>query len=106
VFQRLPFPATPAFFADVSEGAVAVVAVENIFSEVGDEEIVETIVIVVADTDSLSPAGMEQAGFGGDVGEGAVAIVFEEMRRGFLSGGKTFEAPAVHENRSSQPSLS
>ncbi len=68
------------FFADVGEGAIAVVVVEDIFSEVGDEEIVETVVVVVADANALPPAGMNQAGFRGDVGESAVAIIFEEMR--------------------------
>src|SRR6266404_2543211 len=85
------------FFADVREGAVAVVVVENVFSEVGDEEIVGAVVVVVAHAHGLPPSGMEQAGFGGDVRESAVAIVFEETVRGFLSGGKTFEAPAVDE---------
>ncbi len=85
------------FFADVSESAVAVVMIENIFSEVGNEEIVETVVIIVADARALSPAGMEQAGFGGNVGESAVAIIFEEMIGGFLASGKTFKARAVDE---------
>ena len=31
-----------------------------------------------------------------DVGKGAVAIIFEEMRNGFLSLGKSFEAPSVY----------
>src|SRR5258708_1559985 len=85
------------FFGDVGEGGVAVVVVENIFAEVGDEKIVETVVVVIADADALSPARMMQAGFGSDVGEGAVAIVFEKMRNRFLASRKTFEAPAVDE---------
>src|SRR6266851_5470037 len=92
------------FFADVGEGAVAVVVVENVFSAVGDEEIVETVVIVVADADTLSPAEMQQAGFGGDVGERAIAIVLEEMICGFLACGETFEAPAVDE-KNIQPAV-
>ena len=71
--------------------------VENIFSEARDEEIFETVVIVVSDANALSPAGMNQTGFGGHVGEGAVAIVLEKMPGGFLPRGKTFEAPAVYE---------
>src|SRR5229473_3114309 len=85
------------FFADIGEGVVAIVVVEDIFSEVGDEEIVEAVVIVVADADSLSPAGMKQAGFGSDVSESTVAVVLEKVRSGFLASGKTFEAPAVDE---------
>ena len=40
---------------------------------------------------------MDEAGFYGDVGEGAVAIVFVEMGAGFLASGKAFEAGAVDE---------
>src|SRR5260370_37877619 len=40
---------------------------------------------------------MNQTGFRGDVGESAVAVIFEKMRSWFLPRGKTFEAPAVHE---------
>jgi len=36
---------------------------------------------------------MEQTGFGGDVGEGAVAIVFEEMRSGSCPAGKLRAQP-------------
>src|SRR5213078_1145816 len=80
------------FFADVGEGAVAVVVLEDIFPEVGDEESVE--IVVVGDADALSPTGMNETGLGGDVGESAVAVIFEKMRCGFLSGGEAFEAPA------------
>src|SRR5229473_2372588 len=92
------------FFADVCEGAVTVVVVENVFSEVGNEEIVEAVVVVIADANGLPPAGMEQAGFSGDVRESSVAIVFEEMRSGFLSGRETFEAPAV-DKKNVQPAV-
>ena len=36
-------------FSDVGERAVAVVAVENVLAPVGEEEILEAVVIVVAD---------------------------------------------------------
>src|SRR5436309_2949763 len=47
---------------------------------------------------------MKQAGFGGDVGEGAVAIVLEKMIGGFLAGGKTFQAVAV-DKKNIQPAV-
>ena len=65
--------------ADVGERAVAVVVVQNILAEVGDEQIVPSVVVVVADANALSPAGVRDAGLRGHVGEGAVAIVAEEM---------------------------
>src|SRR5439155_1759819 len=92
------------FFADVSECAIAVVVIENILSEVGDEEIVETVVVVVAYANTLSPAGMKKSCFGGDVSESPIAIVFEEMIGGFLTGGKIFEAPAV-DQKNVQPAV-
>jgi hypothetical protein len=51
--------------------------VQHVFSEVGDEEIVEAVVVVIADANGLPPTRMEQASFGSDVRESAVAIVFE-----------------------------
>ena len=42
--------------ADVGEGAVAVVVIENVFAEVADEQIVVAVIVVVADADTLSPA--------------------------------------------------
>ena len=88
----------PACCGDVGEGAVAVVVVEDVLAVVGDEEIVEAVVVVVADAAGLAPAGFVlEAGAVGDVGEGAVAIVFEEMAAGLLAGGEAFETPAVDE---------
>ena len=46
---------------DVGEGAVAVVAVEDVLAVVADEEIVPAIVVVVADAAALAPAGARHA---------------------------------------------
>ena len=43
---------------DIGEGAVAVVAVEAVLAVVGDEEVFEAIVVVVADADADGPAGV------------------------------------------------
>ena len=88
----MPVACDSGFFAHVGKGAVTVVVVEDVLAEIGDEQIVETVVVVVADADALSPAGMNEAGFGGDIGEGAIAIVLEEVGDGLLAGGKAFEA--------------
>ena len=42
------------FAGDVGEGAIAVVVEEDDLSPEGDEEVVEAVVVVVADADSLS----------------------------------------------------
>jgi len=69
--------------------------VENIFSVVGDVEIFEAVVVVVADTHALSPAGVQKAGFLGDVGKGTVVIVVVEVTSLFVGTGKRIESGAV-----------
>src|SRR4029077_19528559 len=76
----------PGLFAYVSKRAVAIVVVENVLAEISDEQVVETVVVVIADADALAPARMDQSGLGGHVGEAAVTIVFEQMRSRFLTG--------------------
>lgn len=68
---------------------------KDILAEVGDEEIVEAVVVVISDTDTLSPARVNEASFKGDVSEGAVTIVLEEAVCGFLARRKAFKAGAV-----------
>src|ERR1035441_9805444 len=83
------------FARDIGEGTVAVVVKQDIVSPESDEEIDEAIVVVVAGTDSLSPAGEGDAGLLGDVGEGAVMQIAVEMAGRLLSFRETFEAAAV-----------
>jgi hypothetical protein len=80
------------FFGHVRERAIAIVAIEDVLAPIGEEKIVEAVVVVIADADSGSPADLCQAGFFGDVGEGAVAIVFVEPVGG--AGRIAFEARA------------
>lgn len=87
----------PSFLGVVGKCAIAVVVVKDILAEVGYEEVVETVVVVIADTDALSPARVNEASFESDVSEGAVTIVFEEVVCGFLARRKAFEACAVDE---------
>ena len=42
---------------DLFEGAVALIVKETVFTIVGDVEVVEAIVVVIADAGSLAPAG-------------------------------------------------
>ncbi len=65
----------------------------------GDVEVVEAVVVVVADAGSLAPGGQGEAGFGGDVGEGSVVVVVEEVAGGgvFLRGRGGGEFGAVDE---------
>src|SRR5207244_12203911 len=54
------------------------------------EEIVPAVIVVIADADAGLPAAAANAGFFGDIGEGAVAIIFVEMRGGRFAGGPLF----------------
>src|SRR2546429_2715114 len=83
------------FFADVGKGAVAIVVVENVLAIVGDVEILESVVIVVAHADTLAPSSVGQAGFGGDVGERAIVVVAIEVARRGFAGRQLFQCCAV-----------
>src|ERR1700730_10840004 len=62
----------------IRERSVAVVAVEDVLSPVGDEQIVEAIIVIVAHTYAASPARLQQACPLGYIREAAVPVVFEE----------------------------
>ncbi len=76
---------------DIGEGAVAIVVIEDVLAPVGQKQIVEAVVIVVADGNGGGPSVASEAGFFGDVDKGTVAIVFVEAvggsrRRAFQTG--------------------
>ena len=73
---------------DVGEGAVAVVPVEDVSTPVADEQIVEAVVVVVADAAALSPSGMGESRLLRDVAERAVAIVVEQVAGRLPIGGR------------------
>src|ERR1700733_14966643 len=83
---------------DVGKGTVTVVLIKCVLAVVGHKEIIVAIVVVVADTTGLSPAGFVlQAGASRYIGKGTVAVVLEKMTAGLLAGGKAFESPAIDE---------
>ena len=63
------------FVGDVGESAVAVVVIENVAAELGDEEIGKAVVVVIAPDAAEAVAGAGDAGLFGDIGESAVAVV-------------------------------
>ena len=72
------FGAEARLLADVGEGAVAVVVIENRPAVGGDEEVGKAVVVVVADGHAHAEGPAGDAGLLGDVGERAVAIVLVE----------------------------
>src|SRR5262249_18818899 len=84
-----------ALAGHVRKRAVAVVVVEHVLAIVGDEEIEVTVVVVVADTDALSPSMANETGFLRDVGEGTVTIIFVEVVGGLFAFGEVGQPPTV-----------
>ena len=62
----------------VGERAIAVVVIQHVLAVVGDEEIVEAVVVVVADGHRRRPARSRQARLRRHIGKGAVAVVLVE----------------------------
>ena len=93
------------FFGYIGERAVAVIAIQNVLAPVGDEEILEAVIVIVADGDRRRPAGTKQPRFFGDIRECAVAIVFVEPVGG-IGGVAPSSVVPLSTSRSSQPSLS
>src|SRR5450755_2178392 len=75
--RRTIFPKA-GLLGHVGKRAISIVAVEAVLSEVGAEDIVETIVVIVSDANGVRPANGPQARFIGHVRERAVAVVLIE----------------------------
>ena len=71
-------------------------------AEVSDKQVVPAVVIVVSDTGALAPAGSGQPGFGGDVGEGAVAIIPVKMIGGLCAALRIAESGSVYDEQISE----
>src|SRR4051812_15814704 len=87
----------PSLGGHVAESPVPVVVVKRVLAVVADEQVFVTIVIVIADANTLSPSGTRETCLHGDISKGAIAIIFEEVTRGLLPLGKAFETPAVYQ---------
>src|ERR1700752_1777415 len=86
----------PAFLSDIRKGTVAVVVIENVLAPIGDKEIVVAVVVIVSDTDALSPAEVCQASLTRDVWEGAIAVVVQQTVGMLLRIGRV-QPRAIHE---------
>lgn len=62
-------------FGYISESAVAIVAVQNVVAEIGTEDVVEAIIVVVPDANAASPTDAMQSGSLGNVCKRSIAIV-------------------------------
>src|SRR5437667_9654309 len=100
----LAVPAHPGFVGHISERAIAVIVVKHVLAKIGDEEIFEAVVVVVTNADALSPAGVGYASLQSNVGECAVSIILEKMRRRLLAPGETFQVRSIHK-KNIQPAI-
>ena len=64
----------------LSEGAVAVIAEQDVVAVERQVQIVEAVVVVIADGNPLSPPAARYPGFLCHIGEGAVAVAVIEVR--------------------------
>ena len=71
--------ANPGLGGDIRECAVAVIPVEDIAPPVGDEEVVEAVVVEVPYAAPLAPTDVRKTGIARYIGESAVAIIMEEI---------------------------
>src|ERR1700730_16146903 len=74
-----------SLFGHVRECAVTIVAIENILPPVGNEQIFESVVIVIPDTDTAGPTRMDQPCTLGNISKGTVAIVAIQAGAGFFA---------------------
>jgi hypothetical protein len=63
-------------FRDVGKRTIAVVAIKFILSKIRAEEIFESVVVIVAYADGVSPSNMVQTGFVSDISEGSITVIF------------------------------
>src|SRR6266702_6157104 len=87
----------PRCLGDVGEGSVAMVAIEDILAEAGDEKIGPAVVVVVANRGAVSEAGRTDPGLRGYVGECSIVIVVVERAMCHHSLERLFDGGSVGE---------
>src|ERR1019366_1414504 len=63
---------------DIGKRSVAIVSIQFVLSEVGAEQILETVVVIITDRHGRCPSCRTQTRFLGNVSEGAIAVVAVE----------------------------
>jgi len=85
------------FCGYITESAVTVIVIKGILPVITDEEIFESIIVVITNTNPLSPTGARETCSDRDIGKRAVAIVLKQMAGWLFRFGKSFEMLAIHE---------
>src|SRR5215469_9578388 len=84
----------------VREGSVAIVSIKNILAKVRTENVVEAVVVVIANANPRSPTLMVKTRFFRDISERSVAIVLIQSVGGAF--GSTLE-PGATEDKNVHP---
>ena len=80
----------PGGLGHIGKSSVAVIAIKSVLPETGAKDVVEPVIIVVADADSTGPSDGMQASFFGDVRECPVPVVFvKPIRRALGNASET-----------------
>src|ERR1043165_678588 len=79
------FVINTGFAGHIREGAIAVVVEQKVVSPKAAEQVVPTVIVVVADADAGLPASAGQTRCFRDIGKCAVPVVLEELRGGCFS---------------------
>ena len=85
------------FAGNIGEGPISVISIEDILPPIGHKQVVEAVVVVVANAHAACPAGFCQARFYRDVAKGAVPVVVVEPV-GDARGGAGECASAKHQD--------
>src|SRR5271167_708614 len=95
----------PGAFCDIGECSIAVVMVKNILPVISNEQIVVTIVVIVADATGLTPTGVDfQPRTLRNIGERAITVVLEQVTMWLVALGESFQPPSVHQ-KDVQPAI-
>src|SRR5437667_2350889 len=92
------------FVSYIRERAIPIVVIKNVLAKVACEEILKAVIVVIANADALSPAGVGYTSLQSNVGECAVSIILEKMRRRLLAPGETFQARSIQQ-KNIQPTI-
>jgi len=90
-------PLNSAVRGDVGEPAVAIVVKERVLTPIGHVHIFKSIVVDVADADTISPSGSRHAGLDGRIVKTSASLVVEEMVCWSFAISEAFKARPVHQ---------
>ena len=65
----------PGLLRHIGKNALAIVVIQNVLTPAGDEDVVETVIVVVAHRNTCRPYTAAKAGLGGDILKSSIPVV-------------------------------